>query len=126
MEPAVRISHRHAPLLPRGHRVDREPLNFGMVAHVDPGAGDRLAVGVEHPAANRERAVRVGGVRFRLREAISAVGRTAGAGGAVASFGASSPSETRAADAPQAIRPAASRVADANLSFWSNMILSTS
>ncbi len=35
-------------------------------------------------------------------------------------------SETRAADAPHAIRPAARRVADANVSFWNSMILSTS
>ncbi len=35
-------------------------------------------------------------------------------------------SETSAADAPQAIRPAARSVSDASVSFWSNMTLNTS
>ena len=64
--------------------------------------------------------------RFRLRN--GGLGRWpgGGAGGAVAPCGDSCPSETRAADAPQPIRPAASRAADADASFWSNMILNTS
>src|SRR3954467_1756370 len=41
-------------------------------------------------------------------------------------FEGSSARETKAADTPQAIRPAATSVTDTNVSFWSNMILSTS
>ena len=95
------------------------------MAHVDPGAGDRLAVGVEHAAADREGPGRVEGSGFALR-AGGLGSRPAVATGAVAAFGAPRPSETRAADAPHAIRPAASRAADADRQLLDNMILSTS
>ncbi len=127
MEPAVRIRRRHTPLLPRGHRVVARSSD---VRHRDARRPRRRP-----PACRRGRAPgrEPGMCRPCRRSPVwaagrrsSAVGRAADTGCAIALFGASCPSETRAADAPQPIRPAASRAADADVSFRSNMILNTS
>ncbi len=60
MEPAVGAAHRHAAPLAVRDRIGVVPSVFRvMPPDVDRGPGDRLAVRVEHPAANRERAGRV-------------------------------------------------------------------
>ena len=105
----------------------RLPVDVDRRRAVDLRAGDRPAIRPEHPAADRRssRASRAGSGPG-CGAAASAFRCIGGSGLAADFFEGSSWSETRAADAPHAIRPAARRVADANVSFWSNMILSTS
>ena len=88
--------------------------------------GDRPPVWCEHPAAHRHFAGCLGRIGFGPRNGGLGISLQEDQGSRLRSSAGSCPSETRAADAPQVIRPAASKAADAKVSFWSNMILSTS